>query len=232
MARIFGLELNCHGRWLERYPIREYNQEMVDLRKIDPAKANLDHEKSRIRFVNVDDPEERKRLWEIETDSLVTKFVENTSMDEEDIVAFLTNQKNYLVLAIEGKSGHVEETEVGRLQGWITVYSEDKRRLTRLQKHGLIDLSKEGLRVLEIGFARHPKAKPGQMASAIRQTLGLLRDAHKQDGNQELVVTAYADETNEASMRVLLASGFLLKGKVKYHQKNTNHDHLFVWPGQ
>ncbi len=202
---------------------------MVDLRKLDPAKANLDHEKSRIRLVNIDDPEEKKRLWEIETDSLVAKFVEDLSETEDEMVEFTTLEKNYLVLAVEGKAGHVDEVEVGKLQGWITIYPEEKRRLARLQKHGLVDLLKEGLRVLEIGFAKHPKAKSGQMASAVRQALQMLHKEHQQDGGQELVVTAYADEVNEASIRVLEAAGFARKGKVKYHLENTSQDYLFVW---
>ncbi len=202
---------------------------MVDLRKLDPTKANLDHEKSRIRWVNANDFEEKKRLWEIETDSLVAKFVEDLSKTEYEMAEFTTLERDYLVLAVEGKAGHVEEAEVGKLQGWITVYPEEKRRLARLQKHGLVDLLKEGLRVLEIGFAKHPKAKPGQMASAVRQALGMLREEHKKDGEHELAITAYADEANEASMRVLTAAGFARKGKVKYHLKNTGHDYLFVW---
>ena len=201
---------------------------MVDLRKLDPARANQDHEKSRIRWVNLSDPEEKKRLWEIETDSLVAKYVEDLAETEDELIEFTTLEKDYLVLAVEGKSGHVEESEVGKLQGWVTVYPEDKRRLARLQKQGLIDLIKEDFRFLEIGFAKHPLARPKQIASAIRQALGLLREAHKQDGGQALVITAYADEVNEASTRVLLAAGFSLKGKVKYHLKNISHDNFFI----
>ena len=201
---------------------------MVDLRKLDPARANQDHEKSRIRWVNLSDPEEKKRLWEIETDSLVAKYVEDLAETEDELIEFTTLEKDYLVLAVEGKGGHVEEAEVGKLQGWITVYPEDKRRLARLQKQGLVDLLKEDLRILEIGFAKHPLAKPRQIASAIRQTLGLLRQAHEQAGVRKLMITAYADEANEASMRVLLAAGFSLKGRVKYHLKNISHDNFFI----
>lgn len=202
---------------------------MVDLRKIDPTKANLDHERSRIRLVNMNDPEEKKRLWEIETDSSVAKFVEHLSSSEDEMVEMAKLERDYLFLAVEGKEGHVDEAEVGKLQGWISIYKEEKRRLLRLQKHGLIDAFRDGLRILEIGFAKHPKAKSGQMASALRQALHLLREEHKSDGEHELVITAYTDEANEASMRVLLAAGFEQKGKVKYHVKNAGHDYLFVW---
>ncbi len=204
---------------------------MVDLRKLDPTKANLDHEKSRIRHLKANDPEEKKRLWEIETDPKVVKFVENVCETEAEIVEFATLEKDYLVLAIEGKAGHVDEAEVGKLQGWIAVYSEEKRRLSRLQKNGLADLVKDGLRVLEIGFARHPMARSGQMASAVRQAMALLHEEHTKDGEHHLVVTAYVDDANEASIRVLTAAGFVKKGQIKYHVKNKTEDHFFVWQG-
>ncbi|OGD71346.1 hypothetical protein A3D09_01090 [Candidatus Collierbacteria bacterium RIFCSPHIGHO2_02_FULL_49_10] len=202
---------------------------MVDLRKVDPSKANLDHEKSRLRHLNPKDPEEKKRLWKIETDPRVVKFVENICQTDDDLADFATLEKDYLVLAIEGKAGHVDEAEVGKLQGWVVVCPEEKKRLARLQKHGLADLAKQGLRVLEIGFARHPKAKSGQMASALRQVLAFLQTEHTKDGEVQLVITAYTDEANEASTRVLLASGFLQMGKVKYHVRNAGHDNFFIW---
>lgn len=202
---------------------------MVDLRQLDPTKANLDHEKSRIRLVNVNDPEEKKRLWEIETDSLVAKFVENLSRTEAGMVKSMASEQDYLVLAVEGKSGHVEEAEVGKLQGWIAIYNEEKERLARLAEEGLADLLSTGKRIFEIGFARHPKAKSGQMASALRQALRLLCEEHRKDGAYELVVTAYIDDANEASLRVLEAAGFVRKGKVKYHLESKSYDHFFVW---
>lgn len=202
---------------------------MVDLRKIDPNKANHDCEKSRIRFIKTDDREERKRLWEIEKDQNVAKFVEELSTSEDEMDEFTTLSHNYLVLAVSGKEGHVEEVEVGRLQGWITIYNENKNRLSRLIRTGLVDFVTSGKRILEIGFARHPKAKSGQMASALRQTLLLLHEFHSRDGEGDLIVTAYADESNQASVRVLIAAGFAHKGLVKYRVTNKTFDNLFIW---
>jgi len=205
---------------------------MVDLRKVDPTKANLDHEKSRIRFVEVNDPEEKKRLWEIETDPEVARFVEDLSETEEDMLAFTKVGCDYLVLAVCGKEGHVDDSEVNKLQGWLTIYKEEKKRLSRFVKEGVIDLVLAGKRILEVGFARHPKAKSGQMASALRQTLAMLQKEHQKDGEHELIVTAYVDETNLASVRVLEAAGFRMVAKVKYHLKNKSFDHFFIWDGK
>lgn len=203
---------------------------MLDLRKIKPESANLDHERSRIRHIRVDDPEEKKRLWEIEKDKDVASYVEDLAEDEEELSDFCVCERDYLVLAVEGKEGHVDESEAGKLQGWLTFYNDEKRRLERLSKAGLANLLEDGIRVLELGFARHPRAKSGQMASALRQALGLLFDEHRKLG-LKLVVTAYADETNQASKRVLVGAGFDFRGKIKYRVKNKTEDHFYVTGG-
>lgn len=197
---------------------------MLDLRKIDLAKQGLAKARAGIRHISYDDHEERKRLWEIETDSLVVKNVENLADCEEDMVDFVTLDEDYLVLAVEGKEGQVEAAEVGKLQGWICLTREDDGRLKKLAKRGLVDLVGKQTRVLEIAFARHPKAKSGQMASAVRVMLMLLHDQHGGD----LVVTGYTDETNEASSRVLAACGFEKRGLVKYKRGAKTEDHFFV----
>lgn len=204
---------------------------MVNLGRLDPAKANLDHERSRLRWVNLADPEELTRLWEIEKDPEVVKLVGNIAEDHEDMVAFTTNDRNYMVLAVVGKDGHVEPAEVNKLQGWISIYNEEKRRLLRFANDGIADLLGTGKRILEIGFAKHPKAKTGQMASALRQTLAFLQSEHKKDGKHDLIITAYAALENQASVRVLEAAGFKKLGTVKYHVRNKTLDHFFVWQG-
>jgi len=84
-----------------------------------------------------------------------------------------------------------------------------------------------GLRVLEVGFARHPKAKSGQVASALRQAVRLLLEEHKK-AEIGLTIIAYSDEENEASRRVLTAAGFIPSGKIKYHTKNKTEDHFYI----
>lgn len=198
---------------------------MVNLAKLDLVGIRTDGERSNLRHIRCDDKEELARLWEMEKDPLINKFVEDLAESEEEMESFLKVDKNYLVLAVEGKRGHVEESEVGRLQGWIAIYLDDKRRLKRLRQM-------TSARVLEIGFARYPKAKSGQMASSLRQVIRLLCREHEKV-NCTLMITAYADETNQASVNVLKACGFEHKGLVKYRVKNKALDHFFSYrPGQ
>lgn len=200
---------------------------MIDLRKVNPAAKAFPEERAGIRHIRLNDPEEIERLWEIEQNEIVARFVENRCESIEEIAVFSANEKDYLVLAVEGKEGHVEDREVGKLQGWLAFTQPGKSQLLRLKKKDVGDLIQDGLRVLEVGFARHPKAKAGQIASALRQAVGLLLDVHEQQGYR-LVITAYTDEDNEASRRVLVAAGFLQAGKIKYHAKNKTEDHFFI----
>lgn len=203
---------------------------MLDLRKLKLSIIAHPDERSVVRPVRKDDPEEIKRLWEIEKDDLVARFVEDLADDDDEMGDFLSSDRDYLVVAVEGKAGHVDEVEVGKLQGWICIYKEEKRRLSRLSSLGLIEEAGLNHRILEIGFARHPKAKSGQMASAIRQLLSWLFEEHKR-AEVPLLVTAYTDPSNEASVRVLLSAGFSKQGTVKYHLKNSVEDHFFVHRG-
>lgn len=195
---------------------------MVHLAKVDIKKANKELEKSSLRWIRHDDTDEMSRLVEIDIDEQVKRFVEDVTGDVEDLIAFAQSDKNYMAVAVVGKDGHVGEGEKDKLQGWLSVYPDRKARLLRLGEVG-----KLMGRVLEVGFAKHPRAKSGQMASGLRQLVKFLKDEH--DKKDEVVhLTAYIDPENEGSRRVLEAAGFVEKGKVKYRLKNKHHDHFFL----
>lgn len=195
---------------------------MVHLAKVDIKKANKELEKSSLRWIRHDDTDEMARLVEIDVDEQVKRFVEDVTGDVEDLIAFAQSDKNYMAVAVVGKDGHVGEGEKDKLQGWLSVYPDRKARLLRLGEVG-----KLMGRVLEVGFAKHPRAKSGQMASGLRQLVKFLKDEHDKKG-EVVHLTAYIDPENEGSRRVLEAAGFVEKGKVKYRLKNKHHDHFFL----
>lgn len=195
---------------------------MVHLAKVDIKKANKELEKSSLRWIRHDDTDEMSRLVEIDIDEQVKRFVEDVTGDVEDLIAFAQSDKNYMAVAVVGKDGHVGEGEKDKLQGWLSVYPDRKARLLRLGEVG-----KLMGRVLEVGFAKHPRAKSGQMASGLRQLVKFLKDEHDKKG-EVVHLTAYIDPENEGSRRVLEAAGFVEKGKVKYRLKNKHHDHFFL----
>lgn len=195
---------------------------MVHLAKVDIKKANKELEKSSLRWIRHDDTDEMSRLVEIDIDEQVKRFVEDVTGDVEDLIAFAQSDKNYMAVAVVGKDGHVGEGEKDKLQGWLSVYPDRKARLLRLGEVG-----KLMGRVLEVGFAKHPRAKSGQMASGLRQLVKFLKEEHDKKG-EVVHLTAYIDPENEGSRRVLEAAGFVEKGKVKYRLKNKHHDHFFL----
>lgn len=197
---------------------------MIDLSKIDLGSISYPFENARVRSILKKDSEEQRRLWEIETDPLVVNFIENQAKSPEEVLRQVRLRPDYLMVAVEGKAGYVASDEVGKLQGWVTVYEDEKKRLQRLLTRSLLE---EACGILEVGFARHPQAKPGQMASALRQVLHFLGQVHKKAG-QRLLVTAYTDKENEASVRVLTAAGFVCRGQIKYHIKDKAENHFFI----
>lgn len=199
---------------------------MLDLRKIDPTKAILAYERSHLRWLNTSDLEEVRRIIDIDEDELTKKFMIDDGENYEGWWHdFAISTPSYGAFAVTGKLEHVGEVEKDKLQGWICLYPESMKRLSRLMAEGLF--KHPGDKYLEISFARHPLAKPGQMASGIRQLVGHLHNIFRGQGNC-LTVTAYADVENTASIRVLEASGFEMIGMTRYTKNARTVDYFFV----
>jgi len=196
---------------------------MVHLGKLGIKGANMANERAILRWIRYTDSEEMARLVEIDLDDRVKRYVEDVTGNIDDLIEFAKSDKNYMAVGVEGKMGYVDNEEVGKLQGWFAVYPDRKSRLNRLDNK---TVHMKG-RVLEIGFAKHPRAKGGQMASGLRQLVKFLKDEHDKKG-EVIHLTAYIDPENEGSRRVLEAAGFVEKGKVKYRLKNKHHDHFFL----
>lgn len=196
---------------------------MFDLRKM--KLLEVPGERARIRWIRHDDPEEMRRLVSIDMDENVRRYVLEVTGDEEDLREFAVGTKKSIGLAIAGKSEHVGEAESDRLQGWIAVYLDHPSRLKRAGEKGLLTYDREKV-YLEIGFARYPLAKQGQMASALRSVVQALRVYFKKLG-VDLVLTGYTHPNNEGSKRVLAAAGFRHVGEMPYTTKDKHSDCLF-----
>ena len=198
----------------------------IHLGKISWDKYLLDSERSGIRPILVSEPDEVKRLLAMEEDPEISRFIVGDKLnDEEDVIDFALATRTYVPLAVAGRAGHVEEYEVNRLQGWVSIYDDNHKRVKRLMASGLLP---QADRYLEVGFARYTQAKSGQMAAALRQVVFGLVEEHKKS-NQSLVIVGYAQEGNEPSERVLKASGFEQAGKAKYTLKAKILDTIFIY---
>ncbi len=201
---------------------------VIDLRKMELV--DLPGEWARVRWIRHDDPEEMRRLVSIDLDENVRRYVLETTGDEEELRNFAVGTKKSIGVAIAGKSELVGEGETDRLQGWIAVYLDHPGRLARGEKQGLLTYDREKV-YLEIGFARYPLAKQGQMGSALRCVIASLRKYLDKMG-LKWCLTGYAHPNNEGSKRVLAAAGFRHVGEMPYTTKDKHHDCVYIYePG-
>lgn len=186
----------------------------------------MPYERAHIRWIRHNDPEEMRRLVSIDLDENVRRYVLEVSGEEAELRDFAVGTKKSVGIAIAGKRDHVGEGEYDRLQGWIAVYPDHPNRLKRAQAKGL--LAYDGEKVyLEIGFARYPQAKSGQMGSALRSVIHALRAYFKKQGIS-WVLTGYTHPNNDGSKKVLVSAGFKHVGELPYILRDKHSDYLFL----
>ena len=198
---------------------------MFDLRKLELL--DVPGEKTEIRWIRADDPEEIRRLVSIDLDESVRRYVLETTGDEEELRNFAVGTKKSIGVAIAGKSELVGEAETDRLQGWIAIYLDHPSRLRRAAEKGLLNYDKDKI-YLEVGFARYPLAKQGQMGSALRCVVASLRK-HLEAKGLKWCLTGYAHPNNEGSKKVLEAAGFRHVGEMAYTVKDKHHDCVYLY---
>ncbi len=201
-----------------------YNGVMFDLRKM--VLLDLPGERARIRWIRADDPDEIRRLVSIDLDENVRRYVLETTGDEEDLREFAVGTKKCIGVAIAGMREHVGEEESDRLQGWLAVYSDHPARLRRAAGRGLFEYDEDKI-YLEVGFARYPLAKQGQMGSAMRSLIASLAKYFSQK-KLILCLTGYVHPNNEGSKRVLAAGGFKHVGEMPYTLKDKHSDCVYL----
>lgn len=168
-----------------------------------------------IRKINLNDPEDMRRIAVIDRNREVLKYMAGKELNEKELLEFVTDDKNKTLYIISGHEG-VPQEEIGKLQGWILIYSgkEVTERARRALGRKIID---SNFSIIEASYAKYPTALPGQMANGLIQVL--LGFARKSGGGLEkgfappILVTAYVDQENEKSRHVLEAAGFNLQPK-------------------
>lgn len=173
-----------------------------------------------VRKINRDDPEEMRRLSVIDRHPLVLKHMIGKPLSTTGLLDFTLDSRNRRIFALSAACGPTEE--IGKLQGWVSVYTGPlvKRRAT--QALGQPELMTR-LSVVEISYAKYPLALKGQMASGLRQVLGHVVAKNQFEPHRpKPLVIAYVDPDNLASTHVLKASGFTLRSTTQFSKD-------FVW---
>lgn len=197
----------------------------------EPAEINREQiryigEKTALRFFNLKDPRDLKRVEETLADKSVMNFTEGIDdITTKDIKRWLTRYKdkkrinNWEVCYLASGSIGARQEEFGEIQGFINFYpSEDSRKF-------LPEKYREAKQIVEIGYARYPWSKPGQMSSAIRQAC---MEINKLKG--DMVITALIKVENNASIKTIEDSCFDNCGnvQVKNEKGEDENDILFI----
>lgn len=168
-----------------------------------------------IRKINLNDPEDIRRVAVIDRNREVLKYMAGKELNEKELLEFVTDDENRTLYVVSGHKG-VPKEEIGKLQGWILIYSgkEVTERERRALGRKVFDLN---FSIIEVSYAKYPTAFPGQIADGLRQVL--LDLARKSGGDLRkglmppILVTAYVSPENEQSRHVLETAGFTLQPK-------------------
>ena len=189
-----------------------------------PTKV-LDGEIVALRQLNPQDPEELKRLFEIEKHETTQKFMVGQMKEKDLLNWFSKGDKYHVTYAVIGKSGYVDESEVSKIQGWVHVLRSIGRHEGRVKEQVFINEADKKKSLLEISFAKYPGAKSGQISSAVRQAVYFLGE---ELGRENIVITAYTSKENIGSRHVLTAAGFIKVGVFKYLPEDKDDDLVFI----
>lgn len=202
--------------------------------------TQLAGERSALRLVDFNDRVDMQRFRQIDQ-SLPPEFADPFESDKEIFQEVKRNRPGRLkkdrqyIFGVAGSEG-VSEDEIGELQGWVSFYRDGEKKV--LEEKGYIPKLEKGRMVLEVSYARHQDAEPGQMASALRQACNRISqiDAAKYRKDKsiispQVVVTAYVTPGNDSSEHVLDAAGFENKGliELKAEEKGEEDHHYNVF---
>jgi hypothetical protein len=188
-------------------------------------------QRSALRLINFKDRTDMQRYRDINR-TLPEEFV-NTHIPEGNLIGEVyynrPGKKGYRseewYFGVAGSKG-VSDTEMGELQGWVSIYPEDS--IDNLVAKGYLPETAKNDLVLEVSFARHPNAAPLQMASALRQVctqvsqINAVLNKDSQVSKPTIPVTAYVKPDNIDSVTLMKAAGFEEKGEIEFIEESEN----------
>lgn len=183
----------------------------------------VEGERSGLRLIDFKDRVDMLRFREIDR-GLPSEFEDTCLSDEETIREIRLSrprrkmgreQEWYFGITVaEG----VEENEVGELQGWVSIYQDE--RALELVKKSILPSGTPKESVFEVSYAKYQGAARGAISSGLRQVclrFSQINAAVHQKEDEKVLspsffITSYVKSSNEASIRVLKAAGFEDKG--------------------
>lgn len=128
-----------------------------------------------------------------------------------------------------------DPVEMKTVRGFVYIYSEreEKFRVKRMEKLGLIQPASRPRYALEVSFAVRPRidgaqSGSGLMSSALRQSCLQVQMLLNTPDDREVLIFAFVDQENFAAQRTLEASGFVKKGLMKYDWDSEDETCLYI----
>ena len=161
------------------------------------------------------------------------------SKDELLLFAQRGIEEGGFVFGVKG-SEKVGTEEIGELQGWICFYQDEIDRLQRARQKNIHIPTNSRCPVIEVSYAKYPKALEKQMQSGLRQALVKLAGMNAvldtvdevQSIEPNLVITAYVTDKStpetDAAAAMLKSAGFEEKGLIEYTSGAEILDRIYV----
>ncbi len=175
-----------------------------------------------IRFVRPMDPDDMRRMRAICNDIVNRKFVDDLErMNPQDIMDWaighqIPREDGWEVLtAAVGKSPFVNEREVDKIQGVVNAYTSELTRKRILFGKRLLPPDVENFELVELVNLRNPHAKPGQMSSADKKTVEMLRIM-----KGPMIVAAIVEPQNNSGAVTMEVAGFEYVGDAFFPEEH------------
>lgn len=188
-----------------------------------------------IRFFDPDSASDLATMREILKASEVKKWMDEPYLSKADYRDWAGSATNSLYLFAVLDARVADLAAIDLVRGFVFIYSEreEKFRVKRLQRFGLLKTPVREQYNLEISFAAKPilgdvPKSSGLISSAIRQSCLEVQLLLNSRSRPEINIFAFVDPKNQAAQRTLEAAGFILRGRMKYDRDSPGDSFFYL----
>lgn len=189
-----------------------------------------------IRFFDTRSHEDFEAMREIMKGKHVKKWMDYTgTFTKEDYLDWAgTHTNNHFLFAVlDARTSTL--SDLSFVRGFVYLYSEreEKFRIKRMQKYGLLKTVNGPQYSLEVSFALRPilpgmHSGSGLISSALRQSCQQVKLLLEAFGPAEVELFAFIDQENIPAQRTVEAAGFVNRGLMRYDPDSDVDSVLYI----
>lgn len=192
-------------------------------------------EAAAIRFFDPHSDSDLMAMREILKGKQSRKWMDDPAISQSDYREWAGTESDtsFLFATLDARSNQPEA--MNDVRGFVYLYSEreEKYRVKRMEKQGLLPTSPFGRYALEVSFAVRPLADglqsgSGLMSSSLRQSCLQVQTLLDSPSKPEVVIFAFVHPDNLSAQRTLESSGFLKKGSMLYDWDSPEMTYLYL----